>query len=68
LENQILDEKLRIVKPLNGIDNSKFQPIVRVLQNVKIDLPYSKMPPAHKTVNKMIQEINLKYQYSQERG
>ncbi len=50
----MLDEKLRIVKPLNGIDNSKFQPIVRVLQNIKIDLPLSKMPPAQKTVNKMI--------------
>lgn len=32
-ENAAHDEKLKIIKPLYGIDNSKFQPIVRVLEN-----------------------------------
>lgn len=43
-ENEILDEKLRVIKPLAGIDNSKFQPIIRELIDVKIELPLSKIP------------------------
>lgn len=45
-ENQILEEKLRVIKPLYGIDNSKFQPIIRELHDVKIDLEQSKIKPA----------------------
>jgi hypothetical protein len=39
-----LDEKLRVIKPLTGIDNSKFQPIIRELLDVKIELALSKIP------------------------
>lgn len=45
-ENQILEEKLRVIKPLYGIDNSKFQPIIRELADVNIDLELSKIKPA----------------------
>ena len=34
-ENAALEEKLRVIKPYYGIDNSKFQPIIRVLSHVK---------------------------------
>lgn len=44
-ENQTLEERLRVVKPLNGIDNCKFQPIIRVLSHVNANLPNSKMTP-----------------------
>jgi len=39
-----LDEKLRVIKPLIGIDNSKFQPIIRELLDVKIELALAKIP------------------------
>lgn len=42
-ENDILDEKLRVIKPLTGIDNSKFQPIIRELNDVQIELPLCKI-------------------------
>ena len=45
-ENQVLEEKLRVIKPLYGIDNSKFQPIIRELADVHIDLELSKVKPA----------------------
>lgn len=45
-ENQALEEKLRVIKPLYGIDNSKFQPIIRELADANIDLELSKIKPA----------------------
>jgi len=49
-ENQTLDENLRVVKPLYGIENSKFQPIVRELKGCHINLPLSTIKPAGITV------------------
>ena len=45
-EDKVTDEKLRVIKPLYGIDNSKFQPIIRELMDVHIDLDLSKIKPA----------------------
>jgi|TARA_B110001450_G_scaffold238776_1_gene246070 hypothetical protein len=45
-EDKVTDEKLRVIKPLYGIDNSKFQPIIRELTDVHIDLELSKIKPA----------------------
>jgi hypothetical protein len=56
-ENEVLDEKLRVIKPLMGIDNSKFQPIIRELLDVQIELPLCRIDTVRKTVNKMIKEL-----------
>jgi hypothetical protein len=50
---------------LPGIDNSKFQPIIRELIEVKIELPFCKIPTLNKTVNKMIKELT-KYAKTEE--
>lgn len=55
-ENTSLDERLRVVKPIVGIENSKFQPIIRELSTVNIDLPYSAVQPIAQTVNKMLKD------------
>ena len=55
-ENASLDEPLRVIKPLMGIENSKFQPIIRELNHVNIDLPYSTIQPLAQTVNKMLKD------------
>jgi hypothetical protein len=57
-EDEVLDEKLRVIKPLTGIDNSKFQPIIRELTEVKIELPLSKIPTVQKVVNRMVRELH----------
>jgi hypothetical protein len=56
-ENSSLDEKLRVIKPHYGIDNSKFQPIIRTLNGVKIDLAAAKIPSAQKNVTKLLKGI-----------
>lgn len=67
-ENQALDEKLRVIKPHTGIDNSKFQPIIRTLGGVKIDLASSRIPPAQKRVTKLLKGIQAKHINAQEKS
>lgn len=44
-EDESNDDGLQVIKPLNGVDNNKFQPIVRRLDNVHIAItPYSMTP------------------------
>ena len=63
----MLDEKLKIIKPLYGIDNSKFQPIIRVLKDVHIDLPYANQMPVQRRVSRLLKDITDKYKLSQEK-
>jgi len=35
-ENEKQDDNLLVIKPLNGVENSKVQPIVRRLDNIKV--------------------------------
>lgn len=67
-ENAAVDEKLRVIKPHYGIDNSKFQPIIRALGGVKIDLPLSRIPPAQKRVTKMLKDIQARHLHAQEKS
>jgi len=46
-----------VIKPLNGIDNSRYQPIIRDLSETKIQLPLSKYTPAQKTVTKIVRDM-----------
>jgi hypothetical protein len=46
-----------VIKPLNGIDNSKFQPIIRELPGVNIELPLAKIKPAQRAVSKMLRDL-----------
>ena len=40
-ENEKQEDNLIVIKPLNGVDNTKFQPIIRLLDNIKIAItPY----------------------------
>ena len=34
LEDEANEDDLKVVKPLNGIENQKFQPIIRQVQNI----------------------------------
>jgi hypothetical protein len=59
-EHQQQEEQLEVLKPLTGIENSKFQPIVRRVQNINIQLSptISELKPAQATVDKLLKQIN----------
>lgn len=45
MEDEENEDDLKVVKPLNGIDNQKFQPIIRQVQNIHIAItPYQITP------------------------
>ena len=51
---------MKVIKPVKGIENCKFRPIVRTMDNVKIDLDYIDIKPINKKVAQMIKEIQPK--------
>ena len=65
-ETQSIDESLRVVKPLYGIENAKFQPIIRDLADVHINLPLAKIKPARFTIQRMLKDLLRKYQAIEE--
>ena len=41
MEDEAVNDDLKVVKPMNGIDNPKFQPIIRHLSNINVAItPY----------------------------
>jgi hypothetical protein len=55
---------------LAGIDNTKFHPIIRRVQNINIVLspPFTEVRPAKYTVEKLLREINPANVYMEEKG
>ena len=51
------NDQLKIIKPVRGIENSKFRPIIRTLPKTKIKLSPIRIRPAQKNVQKMLKEI-----------
>jgi hypothetical protein len=45
------------VKPLNGIDNPKFQPIIRQVQNINIAITPYQMTPIHQVANQFLSQM-----------
>jgi hypothetical protein len=48
------DDKLEILKPLNGIENSKFQPLIRILDKGKVILTPADFSPAYKVCKNLM--------------
>lgn len=53
-ETEETDEDLKIVKPMNGIVQTKYNPIIRKLDDVTVTIQPSDFVPAHKITKKMI--------------
>ena len=47
-EDKEQDDTLAVLRPLKGIENSKYQPIVREVENVYIDIPEIPLSPLSK--------------------
>jgi hypothetical protein len=45
------------MKPLLGIDNNKFQPIIRRLQNIKVELSPVTIKSSKATMKKLLRKI-----------
>jgi hypothetical protein len=43
-----------VVKPLSGIDNPKFQPIVRQLSNIQVAITPYQMTPLNQVTNQFL--------------
>ena len=56
-EDQIQEEGLVMIKPVKGIENCKFRPIIRSLSHVNLNLPLSLIKPASAIISKMITEL-----------
>ena len=61
-ENTNTNEYLRVVKPITGIDNCRFRPIVRAIPHSTINLSPIRIKLAKITVQKMISEIQPRSQ------
>lgn len=53
-ETEETEEDLKIVKPMNGIVQTKYNPIIRKLDDVTVTIQPSDFVPAHKITKKMI--------------
>jgi 2-keto-3-deoxy-L-rhamnonate aldolase RhmA len=56
-EDHEQDDNLQVIKPLNGVDNNKFQPIIRKLSNVKVSITPYVMTPLHKVTKEMLNQM-----------
>ena len=56
-ENVNTNEYLRMVKPVAGIENCRFRPIVRTISQLKVDMPPLPIKPAKLAVQKMLKEV-----------
>lgn len=53
-EDKGTSDTLRVIKPVRGIDISKFNPIIRNVQNIKLELNPCQIKPASKAVLSML--------------
>lgn len=53
-EDKEQEDLLTVLRPLRGIENSKYQPIVREVENVYVDIPEVPMSPLSKCFDKRL--------------
>lgn len=53
-EDQEQQDEIKILRPLKGIENSKYQPMVRELHNIIIEVPDIPMSPLSKCFDKRL--------------
>ena len=54
-----------MIKPLNGVDNVKFQPIIRKLDNIQIAITPYPMTPLHKMTKQVLIHMQSYNEYSE---
>jgi hypothetical protein len=54
-EDKEQEDDIKVLRPLRGIENSKYQPLVRELNNVYVDVAELPMSPLSKCFDKRLQ-------------
>ena len=65
-ENEKQEDNLIVIKPLNGVENNKFQPIVRQLDNIKVAITPFQMTPLHRVTDAVIQQMQSYNDYTEQ--
>jgi len=50
------EELLEVIKPMTGIENNKFQPIIKKIPDLNMALSPCALPPAKNLVHKLLKE------------
>jgi hypothetical protein len=59
-EDKEQDDTLAVLRPLKGIENSKYQPIVREVENVYVDIPEMPLSPLSKCFDQRLMPKKVK--------
>ncbi len=62
-----MTDDLKVVKPLNGVDNPKFQPIIRHLQNIQVAITPYQMTPLNQVTSQFLSQM-VSFNEYQENG
>lgn len=57
MEDEANTDDLVVVKPLNGIENPKFQPIIRQVQNIHISITPYQITPLNQIANEFLSQM-----------
>ena len=48
---------MQVIKPLNGVENTKMQPIIRKLDNVKVCITPFQLTPLHQVTKQFLNQM-----------
>ena len=57
MEDQEQEDDLQVIKPLNGVDNTKLQPIIRKLSNVNVAITPFSLTPLNQVTKPIINQM-----------
>lgn len=57
LEDAQQEDDLQVIKPLNGVDNTKVQPIIRKLNNVQVAITPYQLTPINQVTKQVISQM-----------
>ena len=66
-EDQEQDDDLMVIKPLNGVDNTKVQPIIRRLSNVQVAITPFQLTPINAVTKQVLNQM-ISFNEYQENG
>lgn len=57
LEDAQQEDDLMVIKPMNGVDNTKVQPIIRRLSNVNVAITPFQLTPIHQVTEQLLGQM-----------
>ena len=67
-EDQQENEELIVIKPLKGIENQKFNPIIKSLRDFDISITPYHMTPLHSVTRPFIQQLKQFNEYNEKKA